>query len=224
MRKKDQKTKALERNEDSKNPRGLTTDQLINLQSVRIQKQKYNTSRTEVAMAGLSMQNEILNTMIVRAERRAEMLCPSGDSEHPAWKVVDDLVAQQSDLMSSMNNFTTTLVKEHHNADNSDKDSNLVDLVDDDGRLGKEIDIVDTDINSAVTSSSLKVTSPPKHQHKTTTPSAISPKQKAPTATTNQSSSSPKQKVPTATTTQSSTSAKQKAPTTTITRLSTNSK
>ena len=69
MRKEDKKTKASERAEDAKNERGLTTDQLINLQANQIQKQKYDTTKMEVAMAGLSMQNQILNTMIVGAEK-----------------------------------------------------------------------------------------------------------------------------------------------------------
>ena len=113
--------------------------------------------------------------------------------------------------MSSMNTFTTKLVKEHHNADNSNKDSNLVNLVDDDGQLGKEIDIGDMDINSAVTSSSLKVFSPPKHLTKTTNvlTKNSSAKRKSSTATTTQSSTTSKQKSTTPSNTNASTSVSQ---------------
>ena len=63
-------------------------------------------------MAGMSMQNQMLNDMIARAERRAERVCPEGDPEHAAWIAVDELMSQQNNLMQSMGKFTSRLVNE----------------------------------------------------------------------------------------------------------------
>ena len=112
IRKDMKKEKELERNEDTDNARGLTTDQMINLESVKIQRQMFDGKKQEMAMAGLSMQNQIINDMIARAERRAERQCPEGDPEHPAWVAVDELMLQQKSLMESMGKFTTKLVIE----------------------------------------------------------------------------------------------------------------
>ena len=46
-------------------------------------------------MARLSMQNQILNDMIVRAKRRAKRLCPTGYPTHDTWVRVDTLVSDQ---------------------------------------------------------------------------------------------------------------------------------
>lgn len=88
MRKENKKEKEIERNEDTDNARGLTTDQMINLESVKIQRQMFDGKKQEMAMAGMSMQNQMLNDMIARAERRAERLCPERDPEqqHHIWK------------------------------------------------------------------------------------------------------------------------------------------
>ena len=57
MRKENKKEKEIERNEDTDNARGLTTDQMINLESVKIQRQMFDGKKQEMAIAGLSMQN-----------------------------------------------------------------------------------------------------------------------------------------------------------------------
>ena len=80
-------------------------------------------------MAGLSMQNQMLNDMIARAERRAERQCPEGDPEHPAWVAVDELMTQQKGIMESMGKFTTKLVIEQEEPKKNNNESDLVDLV-----------------------------------------------------------------------------------------------
>ena len=85
------------------------------------------------------------------------------DFNHAARKRVEELYSQQKDSMTNIENITTMLVNDQTMLDDNPNESNAVDLVGSDGRLGKEIAIVDTKIHSTVTTTTTKVNDTHKH-------------------------------------------------------------
>ena len=95
----------MERSADTANERGLTTDQLISLQNVQVQRDRLNTHKDEVAIASLMMQNTIIKDQITPYERRAERMCPKYNEANVHWKRVEDLYSQQQGLLSALGNL-----------------------------------------------------------------------------------------------------------------------
>ena len=95
----------MERSADTANERGLTTDQLISLQNVQVQRYRLNTHKDEVAIASLMMQTIILKDQITQYERRAERICPTYDENNVHWERVDNLYSQQQGLLTALTNL-----------------------------------------------------------------------------------------------------------------------
>lgn len=163
MRKEKTQMKNKMRDDDSANKRGLTTDQLISLESVKVQKDNLLTKRQEVTLASYAMRNSILDTQIGRYERMAERKCPDYDATDPSWKKVDDLLEEQAEILKAMKDLTTTMhatpaedLFQSAIGVNDTDDVEVIDAAPKDNRLGKEVAFVSEDIHSAMTTNTTR--------------------------------------------------------------------
>ena len=118
----------MDRSTDTTNERGLTTDQMISLQNVQVQRDRLNTHKDEVAIASLMMQNTILKDQIAQYEKRAERMCPTYDEKNVHWERVDSLYLQQEGLLSTLTNLRSTLLNKEVNKQSNKFDNEVIDI------------------------------------------------------------------------------------------------
>ena len=153
MRKMKKKEKVNERTADTVNKCGLTTDQMISLQAVQVQRDKLKTQKYEVEIANLMMmQNTIINDQITQYERQAERMCPTNNEANVHWKRVDNLYSQQQELLTSVDNLRLQLSNEStENEFNNSTNNDVIDISSEVGGVTQE------DTASHLTSQTLKV-------------------------------------------------------------------
>ena len=156
MRKADKEMKAKMRLDDGENKRGYTTDQMISMEAVSLQKDRLNTQKQEVAIAGLGMRNSILDAQINRYERMAERKCPVYDPLDPSWIKVNELLEQQSAIMNSIDKLTNSITPSTDNVNTEKNENTVIDLSSNDNRVGKEVTCVSEEINSTMTTTTSK--------------------------------------------------------------------
>ena len=118
----------MDRSTDTTNERGLTTDQMISLQNVQVQRDRLNTHKDEVAIASLMMQNTILKDQIAQYEKRAERMCPTYNEKNVHWERVDSLYLQQEGLLSTLTNLRSTLLHKEVNKQSNKFDNEVIDI------------------------------------------------------------------------------------------------
>lgn len=119
---------------------------------------RLKTQNDEVKIASMSMQNNMLDRMIERYEKRSEQLCLIYNEQHSAWMKVDALLSQKEDLMTSMQNITSQLGSENVNTENilPNTNDNVVVMTLTDGQVGNEVVCLSEDIQSTMTTATLK--------------------------------------------------------------------
>ena len=113
---------------DTTNERGLTTDQMISLQNVQVQRDRLNTHKDEVAIASLMMQNTILKDQIAQYEKRAERVCPTYNEKNVHWARVDGLYLQQEGLLSTLTKLRTQLLNKELDKASDNFDNEVIDI------------------------------------------------------------------------------------------------
>ena len=178
MRKKKKIDKEVERSMDTTNERGLTTDQMISLQNVQVQRDRLNTHKDEVAIASLMMQNTILKDQIAQYEKRAERMCPTYNEKNVHWARVDGLYLQQEGLLSTLTKLRTQLLNKEVDKASDNFDNEVIDI-------GNETDkgVIEINGNQEDQSSQLTSTTPRVPSEILTTKATSSKTSKSPSLT-----------------------------------------
>ena len=103
-RKQEQKEKDVARMNDNTNKRGLTTDQLISMKTLKLQRLSHEQNINESNMIALMGHSATLGRQIDTAERRATIRCEAYDVNNVHWKHCDDLIEQQTIITKQISN------------------------------------------------------------------------------------------------------------------------
>ena len=105
QRSKDKEAKMIDLVNDTKNVRGFTTDQRIQIESLNLQKQDIVDRKKERSLVSCIAEESALGRQIESAERRAASRCPTYDANNVYWKRVDDLLMRQDKVINKIGNF-----------------------------------------------------------------------------------------------------------------------
>ena len=108
-RKQEQKEKDVARMNDNTNKRGLTTDQLISMKALKLQRLSHEQNINESNLIALMGHSATLGRQIDTAERRATIRCEAYDENNVHWKHCDDLIEQLAIVTKQISSFTKDL-------------------------------------------------------------------------------------------------------------------
>ena len=100
-RKAEKIEKDTKRASDIENDRGLSTDQQLQVEMLKIQKQRDQDRNKETLLVGLNMQESAISRQIDMFERRAIRLDAMG-TPHNCWDKIDELIKKQEDVVSQI--------------------------------------------------------------------------------------------------------------------------
>ena len=121
-RKETVKQMATDRKNDDNNMRGLTIDQKISIANYQLQKRSQLQMENEQRLVALIAHESALSKQIDAAERRAAVRCETYCTTNRYWKMVDDLMEQQTDVTVSIKGFNGNI--------ESQTNSEIIDLAD----------------------------------------------------------------------------------------------
>ena len=121
-RKETAKQMATNRKNDDNNMRGLTIDQKISIANYQLQKRSQLQMENEQRLVALIAHESALSKQIDAAERRAAVRCETYCATNRYWKMVDDLMEQQTEVTASIKGFNGNI--------ESQTSSKIIDLLD----------------------------------------------------------------------------------------------
>jgi hypothetical protein len=92
--------------------RGFSTDQRLNIEHVKINRQRLTHQKDETRLVGMSIQEAAIGRQIASAEARATVCCPEYDPSNVYWKKVDDLLEEQTRVTNNMGLYNTAMMEE----------------------------------------------------------------------------------------------------------------
>ena len=112
--KKDDKKaiKDADRSNDAKSIRGFTTDQRLNIETVKINRQRLSHQKDETRLAGMSIQEAAIGRQIDSAESRARERCPTYKASNIYWKRADDLIKEQMKITQQISSYNDCLMND----------------------------------------------------------------------------------------------------------------
>lgn len=105
QRTKDRVNKMIDLVNDTKNVRGFSTDQRIQIENLNEQKKNRMDRKRECNLVGYCIEEAALARQIESAERRASVRCPDYDPNNIYWQKVDGLLLKQDELLKQISTF-----------------------------------------------------------------------------------------------------------------------
>ena len=103
----DKEEKALEAKVTNSNDRGFSKLERIEIDSLNIRKQEMLDRQKESTLVGFSIEESAVSRLIEQAERRAEVRCPTYNSNNLYWQKVDLLLEKQETILTKMHDFNS---------------------------------------------------------------------------------------------------------------------
>ena len=104
--------KSIDRSNDTTATRGFSTDQRINIETVKIHRQRLTHQKDETRLVGMSIQEAAIGRQVASAEARAEKRCPTYKSTNIYWKRVDQLLEEQEKVTALMGSYNDTMMND----------------------------------------------------------------------------------------------------------------
>ena len=105
-------SKAIDRSNDVTEVRGFTTDQRLNIETVKINRQRLTHQKDETRLVGMSIQEAAIGRQIDSAESRARERCPTYKATNMYWKRADDLIKEQTKITELITSYNDALLND----------------------------------------------------------------------------------------------------------------
>ena len=108
IRKEAMEKKDSERENDMVNSRGLSTVNLISMETLQLGKKRAQTEQKELLLSGLGMELSQLEKQIEIAEKMAERKCKVYDENNRWWKHVETLIDRHEEVGNRLREMNTS--------------------------------------------------------------------------------------------------------------------
>ena len=103
---------SIDRTSNTTATRGFSTDQRINIETVKINRQRLTHQKDETRLVGMSIQEAAIGRQIASAEARAMLRCPEYKPTNVYWKRVDELLDLQAKVTENMGSYNDAMMKD----------------------------------------------------------------------------------------------------------------